>query len=83
MYQVLIEKKVQKQLEKIAEPDYSKIKKAILGLAKNPRPVNCKKLKGRSGYRIRISDYHVIYDVFDEYLVVQILATGHRKDIYE
>ena len=30
MYQVLIEKQVQKQLEKIAEPDYSRIKAVLM-----------------------------------------------------
>jgi mRNA interferase RelE/StbE len=83
MYKVLIEKGVQKQLEKIPEPDYSKVKAAILGLSINPRPVGSKKLKGRDGYRIRQGDYRIIYDVQDDVLVVQVLAAGHRKDIYD
>ena len=83
MYQVLVEKKVLKQLEKIPEPDYSRIKKCILDLAKDPRPSGSKKLKGRKGYRIRQGDYRIIYDVHDHVLTVYVLATGHRKDIYE
>lgn len=39
MYQLLIEKQVQKQLEKILEPDYSRVRKSINDLAKNPRPL--------------------------------------------
>lgn len=46
MYQLRIEKAVLKSLEKINEPYYSKIKTAILNLAKNPRPAGYKKLKG-------------------------------------
>ena len=38
MYQLLIEKQVQKQLEKIPEPDYSRVKNSITDLAKTPRP---------------------------------------------
>jgi mRNA interferase RelE/StbE len=76
MYQVLIEKQVQKRLEKIPEPDYYRIKTAILALTINPRPLDAKKLKGRSGYRI-------IYDINDSILTVFILDAGHRKDIYE
>lgn len=83
MYQLLIEKRVQKQLERIPEPDYSKIKKSILDLAKNPRPVGCKKLKGRDGFRIRQGNYRIIYEVKDHILTVLIVAAGHRKDIYE
>jgi mRNA interferase RelE/StbE len=57
MYQLLIEKQVQKQLEKISEPDYSRVKKAITDLAHNPRPLGFKKLKGRIGYRIKQGNY--------------------------
>ncbi len=83
MYEIVIEKSVQKNLEKIPEPDYSKIKYAILQLAINPRPSGYKKLKGRKGYRIRQGDYRVIYDIKDSLLYVFILEAGHRKDIYE
>lgn len=83
MYQLLIEKQVEKQLEKIAEPDYSRVKAAILGLAINPRPNGYKRLKGRQGYRIRQGNYRVIYDINDQILTVFIVAAGHRRDIYE
>ncbi|MBS1559893.1 MAG: type II toxin-antitoxin system RelE/ParE family toxin [Bacteroidetes bacterium] len=83
MYQLLIEKQVQKQLEKIPVPDYQRVKTAITDLAKNPRPDGYKKLKGRPGYRIRQGNYRVVYDINDHILTVFILAAGHRKDIYE
>ena len=83
MYQLLIEKQVQKQLEKIPEPDFSRVKKAILDLTKDPRPAGFAKLKGRSGYRIRQGNYRVLYDINDRILTVFILAAGHRKEIYE
>ena len=83
MYQLLIEKKVEKQLEKIPEPDYSRVKKCILDLAGDPRPAGYKKLKGRVGYRIRQGDYRIVYDIKDQILTILILAAGHRKDIYD
>ncbi len=83
MYKLLIEKQVQKQLERIAEPDYSRVKKSILSLTKNPRPYGYKKLKGRRGYRLREGDYRIIYDINDNILTVFILAAGHRRDIYQ
>ena len=83
MYKVRIEKDVLKTLEKINEPYYSKIKTAILNLGKNPRPAGYKKLKGRNGFRIRVADYRIIYDIFDTVLLVEVIDMGHRKDIYE
>ena len=38
MYQVVIEKQVQKQLAKITPPNYLKVVSALQDLAYNPRP---------------------------------------------
>jgi mRNA interferase RelE/StbE len=52
-------------------------------LADDPRPKGCKKLKGRDGYRIRTGNYRIIYEIFDTELLIDVIAIGHRKDIYE
>ncbi|MEZ4776580.1 MAG: type II toxin-antitoxin system RelE/ParE family toxin [Bacteroidia bacterium] len=82
-YQITLRKGAIKSLKKISEPYYSSIKEAIYRLAENPRPQGCKKLKGRDGYRIRVADYRIIYDIFDDILQVNVIDLGHRKDIYE
>jgi len=82
-YQITIKKRAVKALKKVNEPYYSNIKEAIYQLADNPRPKGCKKLKGRDGYRIRVADYRIIYDIFDTQLIVDVIDLGHRKDIYE
>jgi mRNA interferase RelE/StbE len=82
-YSVTIKKRAIKALEKINEPYYSSIKEAIYSLAVNPRPTGCKRLKGRDGYRIRVADYRIIYEIFDDVLLVDVIDLGHRKDIYE
>jgi len=83
MHQIKIKKSVLKDLEKINEPFFSKIKESIISLADNPKPEGYKKLKGRNGYRIRIANYRVIYEIFDDILIIEIIALGHRKDIYK
>lgn len=71
-----------KALEKIDEPHYSKIKKVIYSLSDDPRPVGIKKLTDRKGYRIRVGDYRIIYDILDSILVIEIITLGHRKNVY-
>lgn len=83
MYDVVIQKRVIKTLEKIVDPDYSKIKKAIVNLATHPRPSGYKKLTGREGYRIRVGDYRIVYEIYDSILSIDVINLGHRKDIYE
>ncbi len=83
MYEVVIEKQVQKQLAKITPPNYNKVVSALQDLANNPRPQGYKKLKGRQGFRVRIGDYRIIYNINDNILTVFILAIGNRRDVYE
>lgn len=51
-YRVTISKSAIKILEKVNEPYYSQLKRAIYNLAINPRPIGYKKFTGRNGYRI-------------------------------
>ncbi|MEW6469119.1 MAG: type II toxin-antitoxin system RelE/ParE family toxin [Bacteroidota bacterium] len=81
-YRIAIQKKALKTLAEIPEPYYGKIKAAILALAFNPRPPGYKKLKGRRGYRVRVAHYRIIYEVFGRILLIEVIAIGHRKDIY-
>ncbi|MFI5196189.1 MAG: type II toxin-antitoxin system RelE/ParE family toxin [Chitinophagales bacterium] len=82
-YEVTLKKRAIKALENINEPYYTNIKKAIYALANNPRPHGYKKLKGRDSYRIRVSEYRIIYDIHDHVLIVDVIDLGLRKDIYD
>ena len=83
MYELQYKKKAIKALAKINDPYYSAIIQAIDELAENPRPLGYKKLTGRSGYRIRVGTYRIIYDIFDINLIIEIVNVGSRGDIYE
>ncbi|TGK14150.1 type II toxin-antitoxin system RelE/ParE family toxin [Leptospira fletcheri] len=81
-YFVFLSKTAGKQLDKLPDSVAETLLKTIESLAKNPKPQGVKKLKGRDGYRIRKGDYRIIYDIVDMKLVVEVIAIGHRKDIY-
>lgn len=83
MYQVVIEKQAQKQLAKISPPYFQSIVEALQNLAADPRPHGYKKLKNRTGFRIRIGDYRIIYNIEDGILTVFVLLIGHRRDVYK
>lgn len=82
-YEVLLTSKAQKQLDKLSNNVAKPILKAIISLADDPRPLGFKKLKGRPAFRIRIQNYRVIYEIRDKVLLVEVIAVGHRKDIYK
>lgn len=82
MYSLLISKKAQKELSSIEKNYYEKIKDALRSLSSDPRPGGCKKLTGRSGWRIRVADFRVLYEINDSKREIYILHIGHRKDVY-
>lgn len=82
-YKLVISKTAQKQLDKLTDNIADPLIEAIQNLAYDPKPQGCKKLKGRDSYRIRKGDYRIIYDIYDNTLTVEVVALGHRKDIYK
>lgn len=83
MYKIFIENRVAKSLLKIPDPYYSNIKLAVNKLAENPRPIGCKKLINRNAYRIRVSNYRIIYEIIDHILILNVIEIGHRKEVYK
>lgn len=83
-YAIEIKQSAQKELAKLPRNIADKIIKQIRALAEDPRPIGCKKLVDTDfTYRIRINDYRVVYSLFDQQLVIQIIKIGHRKHIYK
>ncbi len=82
-YKIIIPKPVQKQLNKIPQPQLNRILTAVRLLKENPRPDGVKKLKSLvNTYRIRVGDYRVIYKINDQELMIVLLNSDHRKDVY-
>ena len=71
------------RVRRIAKKEVPKILKTIQGLADNPRPISSKKLTNEELYRIRIGNYRILYEIYDDRLVVLVVKAGHRKDVYK
>jgi mRNA interferase RelE/StbE len=71
-YKVVIERKAEKEAEKIPVKYRVAIDKAILSLATNPRPQSSRKLTAKEGYRIRSGNYRILYSIDDETKTVVI-----------
>lgn len=82
-YKILISASAEKALKKMPAKDVGRIVSAVQDLAREPRPLGCKKLAGEElAYRIRIGSYRVIYEIHDKILLVTVLKIGHRKQVY-
>lgn len=81
-YSLLILPRAQRELSSLPQAAYERVKLSIASLHDSPRPHGCVKLRGRDGWRIRVGDYRIVYDVDDEKRLVIVLQIGHRRDIY-
>ena len=73
-----------RQVKKLPGSVRERILDAIEGLEGDPRPRGAKKLVGeKTAWRIRVGDYRVIYDIFDDELLVTVVRAAHRREVYK
>jgi len=82
-YQIIYKKSVDKDLRKLPALIRKQIIKKILLLSNEPHPVASSKLRGSIDlYRIRHTDYRIIYQISNDKLIILIIKIGHRKEVY-
>lgn len=62
----------------------ARIRKRLDQLAKDPYAAhsNVTKLQNRPGFRLRVGDWRVIYEIRENELVILVLKVGSRGEIY-
>lgn len=79
MYRVEFTSAAARQVRKLPPEHRARVQANVRELALEPRPANATKLVGEAtAWRIRIGDYRVIYDVFDDALVVTVVAVAKK-----
>ena len=82
-YTITFARSARKELETLNFSVVNRILPKIEALAKEPRPRGCRKLHGEEDlWRIRVGDYRVIYAIYDEKRVVDIIVIRHRSEAY-
>jgi mRNA interferase RelE/StbE len=82
MYGITILRRAQKELAGLPSEPYVRVRDAIRALAEEPRPQGSRKLTGRSGWRIRVGSYRVVYEIDDPNRQLTVMHIGHRRDVY-
>jgi mRNA interferase RelE/StbE len=75
---------VLKRLKRLPNKDLRRIKNRIDRLAENLPDPAMTKMKGDNPFhRVRSGDYRIVYQIFEDRLVILVVKVGHRKDIYK
>ncbi len=83
MYELIYSSSALKQLEKLEQNIKERIVVALERLRIRPESCDIKKLVGMQGYRFRVGDYRIIFDMENNKLIILVLKIGHRKNIYD
>jgi mRNA interferase RelE/StbE len=83
-YKITFARSARKEIEELEAKIVNRIFPKIEALAKKPRPVGCRKLAGEKHlWRLRVGDYRIVYAVYDDQCLVDIIAVRHRSKAYE
>ena len=82
MYQLEVSQTAHRQISKLPEQTRDRVNRAIAHLAENPRPPGVKKLTAVGGYRIRIGNYRILYQIDDEARTVVVYRVKPRENVY-
>jgi len=70
-----------KYLEKLNEPNKSRIIKALKKLESEPPRGDVQSLAGNNGYRLRVGGYRVLFGIKDDIIIITDI--GLRGQIYK
>ena len=82
-YRVSFNAHAARSFRRLPKSIQARLKPEIDALRDNPRPFGSEKLSGlEDTYRIRVGDYRILYEVHDRVLLVLVVETGHRREVY-
>jgi len=82
MYEVVFTKKAESQLKKLSH-DLQKRIISVLERVKIKPEKYFSRLVSEKAYKLRVGDYRVIADIFNDKLIILVLKVQHRRNIYK
>lgn len=84
MHRIIFTKNAAKSLQKMPRNMAELIREKLEAIAIDPHTdlPNAKKLHNRPGYRLRVGDWRVIYEIQNDQLIILVLKIAPRGEVY-
>ncbi len=84
MYRIVFAKEAQRTLLRLPRNTAFLIREKLQLLALDPYASNSniKKLQNRPGYRLRVGDWRIIYEIQHDVLVILVIKIAKRGEVY-
>ena len=81
-FELRVRPSVAKDLRGVPKADVKRILARMEALRNDPRAQGCEKLSDAELYRVRQGVYRIVYQIHDEWVVVEVARVGHRGEVY-
>jgi mRNA interferase RelE/StbE len=81
-YKIELKKSAVKEIKNLPNDIIKRVIIKLDELAINPRGKGSLKLTNEDKFRVRVGNYRILYQIFDDKLVVIIVKVAHRKSSY-
>ena len=82
MYRVDLSRRAEKDLDRLPPRGAARVIAVLRRLAEDPRPSGAGKLVAVEGFRVRVGEYRIVYQVDDTVQVVTVYRIRHRREAY-
>jgi mRNA interferase RelE/StbE len=81
-YRIEYSRRAQREIDELQPQLRQRVLKEIDDLMHDPRPPGCKKLVQHDEWRIKVSDWRIIYEINDRVVLVKVVRVSHRSSAY-
>jgi mRNA interferase RelE/StbE len=81
-YTVRLMPSADRALGKLSRELQGRILAKLDQLAEKPDLPGTEKLPGEPGYRVRVGDYRIVYDILHQEVTILVIRIGHRREVY-
>jgi len=82
LYSIFLRNAARRGLRHLPRSAREKVIEALKELQENPRLRGCTRLRAGLGWRIRVGEYRIIYDIDDEAREIDVRYVGPRGGAY-
>ena len=82
-WELEIASSAKREMRRLPDNLLRRINQKILLIVQNPFLQGSTRLKDRKGYRIRVGNWRILYDVYAKERRIIIFAVGHRSKAYK